>query len=143
MPADSEKIQVGIRLPAELVRQIDVARQHNTRAEYCRQLIEAGMAATDANSAQIAESLDQALQPIHQQLAEVRQSLVLTERDSGQSVTEIKRLRHDLATAIAGVLVKIGQVVQDKDQRPFAREKAEAFVKRTLLNHTTDRGEIL
>jgi metal-responsive CopG/Arc/MetJ family transcriptional regulator len=142
MPSDIQKIQVGIRLPADLVRQIDAARQHNTRAEYCRQLIEAGMAATAPDAVQIEGSLARALQPIYQQLSELRQAAVLAERDSGKSVAQIKSLRNDLATAIVGVLVKIGQVVQEKDQRRFAREKAEQFVKRTLLDHAAD-GEAI
>jgi hypothetical protein len=48
MPQDNGKTQIGIRLPAALVRQIDRRRQHKTRAEYCRELIDSALTADGA-----------------------------------------------------------------------------------------------
>jgi hypothetical protein len=134
MPADNEKIQVGIRLPATLVRKIDVNRQGRTRAEYCRELIEIGLAADHHTQEGFGEFLCQAIESLQNQISEIRQSTILTERDAGESLAAMQRLREDFATAIVGVLTKLGQVVREEDQRRFAREKAEAFAQRVLLS---------
>ena len=141
MPADNEKTQIGIRLPAELVRLIDYRRQNRTRAEYCRELIESGLAAPEHQVDGPPEAFSQAVQSLQEQLSEVRQASILTEREAGEIRAEIRKLRVDLATVTTGVLTKIGQVVREEDQRKFAREKAEAFVKRVLLKHLGNQEE--
>ena len=141
MPADTEKTQIGIRLPAQLLRLIDCKRHSKTRAEYCRELIETGLTATDDHRAGAAEILGQALESLQQQLVEIRDSSMLAERDAGRTRAEIRQLRVDLATAITGVLTKFGQVVREEDQRKFAREKAESFVKRVLLAQAGNQEE--
>jgi hypothetical protein len=134
MPSDKEKIQVGIRLPTALVRKIDANRQGRTRAEYCRELIETGLAADGSAQNVASEFLCQAVESLQTQLSEIHQSTILTERNAGESLAAIERLREDFATAIVGVLTKIGQVVREEDQRRFARDKAETFAKRVLLS---------
>jgi hypothetical protein len=141
MPADNEKIQVGIRLPATIVRKIDVQRQGRTRAEYCRELIETGLSADCHPQKGITEFLCQAVESLQSQISGIQQSVIVTERDAGEFLAAIERLREDLATSIAGVLTKLGQVVREEDQRRFAREKAETFVKRVLLSKKSNRKE--
>ena len=141
MPADTEKTQIGIRLPAQLLRLIDSKRHNKTRAEYCRELIEVGLATSDHDRGEASELLSQLMDAMQEQLSDIRQSAILAERDAETAVTEIKRLRTDFATAIVGVLTKIGQVVREEDQRKFSREKAERFVKRVLPSNTPDQAE--
>jgi hypothetical protein len=141
MPVDNQKIQIGIRLPAALVRKIDAQRQGRTRAEYCRDLIETGLAVGDHGQTGVSEFLCQAMESLQSQVSEIRKSAVLTERDVGEFLAAIQLLREDLATAIAGVLTKLGQVVREQDQRKFAREKAEAFAKRVLLSKKSKHKE--
>lgn len=141
MPSDTTKTQIGIRLPTELVRHIDSRRRNKTRAEYCRELIETGMAATDHQMGGTVDSLSQSLQSLQDQLSEIRQSSLLAEREGGKTHDEIRNLRFDLATAMVGILTKIGQVVREEDQRQFARDKAESFAKRVLLMPGGNREE--
>lgn len=141
MPADSQKIQIGIRLPAALVQRIDAGRQNKTRAEYCRDLIEAGLVATEHGADGLNEILVQSLDSLQKQILETRQSAILSERVGGKSLAEIKSLRDDLATLMVGVLTKIGQAVREEDQRQFAREKAEAFVKRVIVPTDSSDGD--
>ena len=141
MPADAERTQIGIRLPVELVRQIDARRQNKTRAEYCRALIEAGLAGADEDHRATLAAFGEMIEPVQRQVADTRESAIIAERGAEEALTEIRRLRVDFATAIVGVLTKIGQAVREEDKRKFAREKAETFARRVLLSKATDREE--
>lgn len=138
MPADSDKTQIGIRLPAEVVRRIDAGRHNKTRSEYCRELIEAGLNGAERQDAGTMQMFVELIESLQHQVAETRESAIITERDAESAVTEIKLLRADFATAIVGILTKLGQVVREEDQRKFSREKAETFAKRVLLYGSSD-----
>lgn len=139
MPHPPDKTQIGIRLPAEAIRHIDAKRQNSTRAEFCRHLIEAGLAGIAGDQRAIFETVGEMIGSLQQELGEIRESAILAERDAERSLAEIARLRTDLATAVVGLLTKLGQVVREEDQRQFAREKAERFVKRVLLTDASDQ----
>jgi len=139
MPIKQDKTQIGIRLHADLVRQIDANRQNRTRAEYCRQLIEASLAGIGGDQQAVLDLLGEMIGAVQQELGQIRESAMIAERDSERAVTEIQRLRADFATALVGVLTKIGQAVREEDQRKFAREKAESFVSRVLLYDHSDQ----
>lgn len=137
------KTQLGVRLPTDVVEQIDAQRQNKTRAEYCRELIEAGVSTKHNPAATHVEAVSTLVTTIQDDVSEIRSSLLIAERNIELTVREIARLRQDMATAIVGVLTKIGQAVREEDQRPFARKKAEAFARQTLLankQHTEEEA---
>jgi hypothetical protein len=134
MARENDKLQIGIRLYAALVRQIDQRRQQKTRAEYCRELIELALTA-DGHQAELGtETLARAIEALQEPLSRIQESSLVAERNGAESLAEMKDLRQDLATLAVGLLTKIGQAVRQEDQRIFAREKAERFVKETLFS---------
>jgi uncharacterized alpha-E superfamily protein len=142
MTSTSQKTQLGVRLPEQVVRAIDAARKNKSRAEYCRKLIETALEPAQSARRSTSQETREALESLEETLCEMRQSAMAAERDAGRALAEIQRLRLDFATAIVGVLTKIGQAVRKKDQRQFARTKAEDFVRRVLLHENTGAEEL-
>ncbi len=130
MPSEPERQQIGIRLSAETVRKIDAVRGGQTRAEFCRTLIENGLSDKNSATAEVVRNIQESLDSMQEQLLTIHQSATLSQRDASLSVALTERLHSAVATAIAGVLTKIGHVVREGDQREFARKKAEEFVAR-------------
>jgi hypothetical protein len=130
MPADSEKQQIGIRLPAETVRAIDQLRGTRTRAEFCRELIEIGVTGTQSPSNELMQMIVESLAVLQDQSGKSYQATVLNHHDIGKTIEILEHFQSAMATAVVGVLTKIGQVVRQEDQRIFAREHAEQFVAR-------------
>ena len=138
MTLQPPKIQLGLRLPETIVRQIDAARNTKPRAEFCRELIEQGLRGAESSQPRLTEEMSQTLESLGEQRSEIRRDVALAQRDAAQTLCEIRNLREDFATAIVGVLTKIGQVVRDEDRRPFARKEAEDFVTRVLLTRQSE-----
>ena len=139
MSSDSDKLQIGIRLPADTVRKIDALRGNQSRAEFCRSLIERGLTDTDSASGEVLRNVNDSLDSMQEQLVKIHQSALLGQRDAGQAVALMERSYSTVATAFAGVLTKIGQAVREDDQRKFAREKAEQFMKRIFYPDTPNQ----
>lgn len=137
MNTSSSKIQLGVRLPEQTVRKIDAARNHKPRAEYCRELIELALAGRQNTGGPAGEEIRDVLESCEVKLSDICQAVIVAERDAAKALAEIRALRSDFATALVGVLTKIGQVVREEDQRQFARQKAEDFVRRVLLSEET------
>ena len=97
-------------------------RGRTRRAEYCRELIEAGLDPAHGKTATLVQSVADLVASLRDELSEIRRSTMVAERTAELSANELTRLRQDLATTVVGVLTKIGHVVADEDQRPFAPE---------------------
>jgi hypothetical protein len=131
MPADSDKLQIGIRLSAKTVRAIDSVRGNKTRAEFCRELIEAGLLTTrEPMSDEAMQAIMKSFLSVQEQTTKIHQAIVLAQHDASKSSDILDRLYPAVATGFVGVLTKIGQVVRQKDRQAFARASAEEFVKR-------------
>ena len=141
MSSDSDKVQIGIRLSTDTVRKIDALRGNQSRAEFCLALIDRGLTDPDSASGEVLRNVNDSLDSMQEQLVKIHQSTLLGQRDAGQAVALIERLYSAEATAIVGVLTKIGQAVREEDQREFAREKAEQFAKRIFFPQHPDQEE--
>lgn len=141
MNKPNHKIQLGVRLPSRIVERLDAQRQNKTRAEYCRELIEAGLDPAHGKTATLVQSIADLVASLRDELADIHRSTMVAERTTEVSANELKRLRQDLATAVVGVLTKIGHVVADEEQRPFARRKAEAFAKQAFFASDRHAGD--
>ena len=139
MSADAEKTQIGIRLPGSLVRKIDLLRGNKPRAEFCRECIEMHLTNDDILPSSDTDAIVESLDFLQEQICKTYQSAILAQRDSAKAISLIEHLHSSIATAIAGVLTKIGQAVREDDQRKFAREKAEKFVKRIFYPNDPDQ----
>jgi hypothetical protein len=141
MPRDEDKTQIGIRLPAGLLRRIDANRHGKTRAEYCRELIEAGLDAQQHGLGPTSEARDEQFDSLREDLSETRQSAIRAEHLSEEAVAILRGFRGDFGTLFVGVLTKLGQVVREEHKRRFARRKAERFVKRILYSRKSDQED--
>ena len=68
MPRPPDKTQIGIRLPAEVIRHIDAKRQDSTRAEFCGHLIEAGLAGIAGDHRAMVDTVGEMIGPLQQEL---------------------------------------------------------------------------
>jgi metal-responsive CopG/Arc/MetJ family transcriptional regulator len=141
MSSDDQKIQIGIRLPVAIVRKIDVLRGNKTRAEFCRESIEMNLANTDNAPSKNTEIVVETLDSLQEQSCRTYQSAILTQHDAAKTIVLIEHLHSSVATAVVGILTKLGQVVREEDQRKFAREKAEQFAKRIFYSEHPDQEE--